>query len=162
MAKTARCVEYLMNDLSSAEAERLAATSDKFAEAVHTTLWKRSVPNAALRHTLQSIAVSPFVAARDMALIPPWLVKEGRSIVVYDANHHQITQTVGVADEAAPTLSVLLGRELDRPSTSIDGGFRRQIDDAVGSHRPVTVLAVDPSVGVRLWWHRDNPTVDAT
>jgi hypothetical protein len=52
-----------------------------------------------------------------------------------------------VADEAAPTLSVLLGRELDRPSTSVDGGFRRQIDDAVGSHRPVTVLAVDPSVG---------------
>jgi ABC-type taurine transport system ATPase subunit len=47
---------------------------------------------------------------------------------MYDAKGNQITQTVGVADEAAPTLSVLLGRELDRPSTSVDGGFRRQID----------------------------------
>jgi hypothetical protein len=39
-------------------------------------------------------------------LIPPWLVKEGRSIVVYDAKGNQITQTVGVAPKTPKVLGM--------------------------------------------------------
>jgi hypothetical protein len=58
------------------------------------------------RHWHRCWGRQTFVAARDTALIPPWLVKEGRSIVVYDAKGNQITQTVGVAPKTPKVLGM--------------------------------------------------------
>lgn len=163
--KTARCLEYVLRDMTPAEAERLATVSQSFAEMIRILLWRR-VPNEALRQALQRIepSVSVFDVARDIRFVPQWLVSDGAIVILYDRERRHIRDVIGADDgtsgaaasDVSPSVLSFLVDDPSAPGEDLgdEATLQRQVEDAVGSKRAVTVLAVDHQVGVRLLWHR--------
>ena len=92
----------------------------------------------------QRLDVDVFQVARDMPLIPPSLLGDDVPIVLCNRVERRVLDVVGIDDDA----TTVFGQD--------EGGIDGVMDEAVGTGRAATVLAVDEEAGIRLWWFREQ------